>query len=66
MLPYRPPSRKPTANHLEGKIDENNESEIFFRKSLFYEFEVRDGFVGLESYFSDEVNHAKGLDIWIY
>lgn len=63
LVAYRPPSGEVPANDLARKVDEHSQSEVFAPQSLFYELEVCDGFIGLETNLADEVHDEEGLDV---
>jgi hypothetical protein len=48
---------------FEGEVDQDGQGEVFLAETFVEEFEVRDGVVGLEADFGDQVDEDEDLDV---
>jgi hypothetical protein len=55
--------RKPAANDLEWKVDEDGDGQVLPSQALLDHFEGCNRVIGLEAYFGCEVDDEESLDI---
>jgi hypothetical protein len=58
-----PPSGKPACDHLRREVEEDSDGEVFFRQTLFEQFEAGHSVVDLETDLANDVDEQERLDI---